>query len=224
MDGWELKAYNRFKNEAQFLRGENQHLRLELNACRPELYRADQRIGRLEQRVQKLSRENAILKQQVRDLTGQLKHKSKPAPPAFVKANVPKKSRKKPGREKGHAAALRPMPEKIDVHQHIPLPVDDSGQTSCPHCKTQLNDVKHHQRIVEDIIPAEVITSCYHTTSGWCSHCRQQVESRDPDQPPAADLPHAQLGINTLATVAVMRVCYRLPLRRSPDCSASCRD
>jgi hypothetical protein len=41
-----------------------------------------------------------------------------------------------------------------------------------------------------------------------------RVESRADEQPPAADLPHAQLGLSTLATAAVMRVCYRLPLRQ----------
>lgn len=29
-----------------------------------------------------------------------------------------------------------------------------------------------------------------------------------------ADLPHAQLGLNALSTVAVMRVCYLMPLRQ----------
>ena len=37
------------------------------------------------------------------------------------------------------------------------------------------------------------------------------MESRAPGQPPAADLPHAQLGINALATAAVLRVVHRLP-------------
>jgi transposase len=74
--------------------------------------------------------------------------------------------------------------------------------------------VAHHRRVVEDIVPSKVITTCYHTTSGYCPSCRRQVESRSADQPPAADLPHAQLGINALATAAVMRVCYRLPLRQ----------
>jgi transposase len=63
-------------------------------------------------------------------------------------------------------------------------------------------------------VPSKVITTCYHTTSGYCPCCRKHVESRASDQPPAADLPHAQLGLNTLATAAVMRVCYRLPLRQ----------
>jgi len=67
---------------------------------------------------------------------------------------------------------------------------------------------------VEDIIPSKVVTTCYRTHSGYCPSCRKRIESRAQDQPPAADLPHAQLGINALATVAVMRVCYRLPLRQ----------
>ena len=106
------------------------------------------------------------------------------------------------------------MPDKIDVHQPVPAPVDEMGKACCPHCKTQLNDVEHHERIVEDIVPAKVVTTCYHTSSGFCPSCRKQVESRQEDQPPAHDLPHAQLGINALATAAVMRVCYRLPLRQ----------
>jgi hypothetical protein len=40
------------------------------------------------------------------------------------------------------------------------------------------------------------------------------VESRHPDQPPAADLPHAPLGINALAEAAALRVENRLPMRQ----------
>ena len=213
MDGRELKQYERWKEEVQFLRMENQHLRLELMALRPESYRADQKIDRLQQRNEKLAAENKLLKQRIADLTLQLKHK--PAAPAFAKANVAVKvRRRKPGRRVGHVAALRPMPEKIDVHQDVPIPIDTKGKPSCPHCFTQLSDVEQHERLVEDIVPAKIITTCYHTTSGYCPGCRKTVESRAPEQPPAADLPHAQLGLNTLATAAVMRVCYRLPLRQ----------
>jgi transposase len=214
MDGAELKRFERFKQEAQQLRGENQHLRLELNACRPALYRADQRIDQLEQRVQKLKRENIILKQRVADLTVQVKQQPKCQPPSFVKANVPEKPRRKPGRRPGHPAALRPMPQRIDVHEKVPLPLDAWGKPSCPDCRTQLAEVKHHKHIVEDLIPAKVIATCYHTSSGYCPCCRKRVVSRGKDQPPAYHLPHGQLGINALATAAVLRVCYRLPLRQ----------
>jgi hypothetical protein len=68
--------------------------------------------------------------------------------------------------------------------------------------------------MVEELMPSQVRVVCYHTTSGYCGGCRRVVESRAPEQPPAADLPHAQLGLNALATAAVMRVCYRLPFRQ----------
>jgi transposase len=74
--------------------------------------------------------------------------------------------------------------------------------------------VKHHERIIEEIIPVKVQSTCYHTTSGWCPCCRKHIESRAPEQPPAADLPHAQLGLHALTWAAVMRVCYRMPLRQ----------
>jgi transposase len=134
--------------------------------------------------------------------------------PAFVKANVPKKPAKKPGQRKGHVAAVRPRPSSIDVHQTVACPIDATGRPSCPHCHVQLSDIKHHQRLVEELVPSRVITTCYHTTSGYCPGCRKVVESRASEQPPAADVPHAQLGLNALATAAVMRVCYRLPLRQ----------
>jgi len=47
MDGRELKQYERFKGEAQFLRSENQHLRRELDTYRPAWYRASVRIDKL---------------------------------------------------------------------------------------------------------------------------------------------------------------------------------
>ena len=215
MDGRTLeRRYDEVRQEVQYLRGHCHHLEMELGACRPQLYRADQRIEHLEQRNEKLSAENKVLKGKLADLTAKLQQRPKPAVPAFVKANVPQKHAKKPGRKPGHAAALRPMPEKIDVHQHVAPPVDELGKPSCPHCKTQLNDVVPHERMVEDVVPSKVIVTCYHTLSGWCPCCRKQVETRAEEQPPAADLPHAQLGLNALATAMVMRVCYRLPLRQ----------
>lgn len=214
MDGRELKAYERFKDQAQLYRAQAHDLECELHAVRPALYRADQKIDRLEQRVAKLAAENTLLKQRLKDLAAHKQASAAAAVPAFVKANTPHRTGKKPGRKAGHVAAVRPMPSRIDVHQPVPVPINGVGQPSCPHCRTQLSDVKHHRRIVEDIVPSKVITTCYHTTGGYCPSCRKQVESRAEDQPPAADLPHAQLGLNALATAAVMRVCYRLPLRQ----------
>jgi len=219
MDRRELLAYERFKDQAQHYRWQAHEFELELHALRPALYRADQKIDRLEQRNEKLATENKVLKQKLADVTAQLK--SKPAeakkPPAFVKANTPQRVAKKPGRKAGHAAALRPMPATIDIHETVAAPIDTLGHVCCPACRTQLSDVKQHERLVEDLVPSKVVTTCYHTTSGWCPSCRKTVESRAENQPPAADIPHAQLGLNALATAMMMRVCYRMPLRQITD-------
>jgi transposase/polyhydroxyalkanoate synthesis regulator phasin len=215
MDGRTLeRRYDEVLREAQYLRDHCHHLELELGACRPALYRADQRIDRLEQRVGKLSAENKILKRKLADLTAKMKAKPRPAPPMFVKPDAISKTRRTPGRKKGHPAALRPMPSIIDVHETVALPIDALGKPCCPECRSQLSDVEAHERYVEELIPSKVVTTCYHTTSGWCPCCRKKVESRAENQPPAADLPHAQLGLNALSTAMVMRVCYRLPFRQ----------
>jgi regulator of replication initiation timing/transposase-like protein len=218
MDAGELRRYERFKDEAQCLRGQVHHLKMELRALGPQVHRAKQKIDRLEQSNARYKAENLALRRKLADLTLQLKQQPKAAAAAaaaFVKASVARdKPAGKPGRSKGHVAALRPMPAKIDVHQTIDCPVDAQGKPSCPRCSVQLSDVKHHQRIVEELIPSRVRVTSYHTTSGYCPGCRKVVESRAPEQPPAADLPHAQLGLNALATAAVMRVCYRMPLRQ----------
>jgi transposase/chaperonin cofactor prefoldin len=177
------------------------------------LYRANQKIDRLEQRVQKLSRQNKLLKQKLCDLSERLKRRPRPAA-GLVKANVAEKPKRRPGRAKGHAAAMRAMPARIDVHQPVPLPVDGFGQPSCPHCHTQLQEVEDRLRYVEELIPFKLQTTCYHTQGGYCPACRRRVESRAEEQPPAANVPHGQLGLNALATAAVMRVCYRMPLRQ----------
>lgn len=214
MDRRELQAYERFKEQAQFYKAHAYNLEGELRVVRPELYRSDQRIDRLEQRCQKLAAENKALKQKLADLT--LKLKSKPAAhvPGFVKANTPQGRAKKPGRKVGHIAALRPMPQVADIHETVPVPIDMMGRACCPACRTQLSQVKQHERWVEELVPSKVVTTCYHTTAGWCPSCRKTVESRAENQPPAADVPHAQLGLNALATAMMMRVCYRMPLRQ----------
>ena len=217
MDGQELKQYESWKQEVQRLRAENQHLRREVDTYRPAWYRASVRIDRLQQRVEKLDTENKLLKQRVKELTLAGREAAAGAtasPPWFVKPPVSKRRRKRPGRKPGHPAALRPMPAKIDAHREVPLPLDSTGQPSCPHCNTCLADLENHQRIVEDIIPAKVVVSCYHTSSGWCPCCRKRIESRALEQPPAANIPHGQLGLNALATGVLLRVAHRLPFRQ----------
>jgi transposase len=219
MDGRELKQYEGWRDEARRLRSENQHLQRELNTYRPGWYRASLRIDKLQQRVEKLMAENKLLRQKVKDLTlaagssGRADGDKSTSVPV-VKPSVKKRRRKRPGQKEGHEAALRPMPAHIDTHQPVPLPADSDGCESCPCCNARLSEMQDHERVVEDIIPQKVVVKCYHTRSGYCPSCRRRVESRAMEQPPAANIPHGQLGVNALATAMVLRIVYRLPFRQ----------
>lgn len=208
MDGDPVAIARMYKEHAHWLQ-------LDVNASHARVSALVIERDALREERDALRKENAALKQRIRELTGVPPSCERPQEvPAFVKPNVPEKVRRKAGRQKGHPAALRPGPEKIDVRQEVPLPADGRGKLCCPHCHTQLSEVKHHRRMVDDFIPSQTFTTCYRTHSGYCPHCRTRVESRAEDQPPAANVPHAQLGINALATAAVLRIRYRLPLRQ----------
>jgi hypothetical protein len=213
MDGRELKLYKQRLAEAQFLRDENRFLRGERDQYRKSWYTVQQRVNTLEERTQKLQDENRRLRQQVKELTAAAQQSESRDPSPAIKLPTAKRRRRRPGRKPGHTAALRPVPVNIDVHQDAPLPIDEQGRASCPRCRSILSDLKAHERLVEDIIPAKVVVTAYHATSGFCPCCRRRVESKAPEQPPAADLPHAQLGINAIATGVLLRVKHRLPFR-----------
>lgn len=160
-------------------------------------------IAQLEQRIEELKKQAIPLKPEA------------PTLPSFVKPDLPRRRRRKrPGRKEGHEPALRPKPRKIDQYQDVPLKKDDRHRPICPRCACRLKQLRRHKRIVEDLIRSTVQTTCYHTHSGLCPHCGKRVESRHPEQPPAANVPHGQLGINALVTAAILRVRHRLPFRQ----------
>jgi uncharacterized protein (UPF0335 family) len=155
MDDRESKLYDQRTQEVQFLRRENQFLRSDRDHYRREWYFANERNNALKERIEKIEAENRRLKQQNKELTAAAPADGKPAP-GFVKPAVGRRRHKKPGRKEGHPAALRPMPDHIDFHQEVALPVDAAGAESCPCCNTGLVDIEDHERVVEDIIPAKV--------------------------------------------------------------------
>ena len=142
-----LKRYDEAMGLKQFYQKRAYDLEAELRVVRPEVYRGDQKIDRLEQRIEKLEAENSALRKQLAGVKDRLEVQPRPIP-AFVKPNVPKRTKKRPGRKVGHEAAHRPLPEKIDHHLEVPVPRDALGVPSCPHCRTQLSDVQQHDRIV----------------------------------------------------------------------------
>jgi hypothetical protein len=213
MDGRELKVYQARTREVHFLRQENRSLQGDLDHYRKKSFDLQQHVNQLQERIEKVEAENRLLQQQNKELTTSLKTPQQEGPSPRFKPSI-KRRGKKPGRKAGHAAALRPMPDHIDVHQTVPLPKDSEGREACPWCRSCLLELEDHQRIVEDIIPAKVVVTCYHTRGGWCPSCRKQVESRALEQPPAANIPHGQIGINALSTAMVLRIAHRLPFRQ----------
>ena len=169
------------------------------------------------QLVNELRSQNLTLRQRVEQLEAQLRSGppgSSSSLPAFVKAVLPRRKKRRPGRGPGHAPALRAMPTVIDQTVDVPLPSGGDGVCRCPMCAGNLDDIKEHDRLVEDIVRPKVLTTNYRTRSGFCSHCKKRVESRHADQPPAADLPHAQLGLNALTVAAVLKHDAGLPYRK----------
>jgi len=199
------------RDELYWLKASVTMLELQVSGLGYELRQRDLRIRDLE-------KENAVLRKRLEEQS--------PPPPGspgspesspFVKPPAPPGRRKKPGRKAGHEAALRPPPDHIDRTVDVPLPRQRrTGRRLCPHCRTPLESgtLKKHRRPVEDLVPARVEVVCYRTHSGYCPRCKRRVETRHPRQPPPADLPHAQLGINALAEGAALRVDSRLPMRQ----------
>lgn len=198
------------RDEVYWLKGTITMLEAQVDGLEHELNVQDFRIKQQEKQIAELRQQVEELKKQAVAGTGAPSREL----PVFVKRNVPRRRHRKPGRKKGHEAALRPKPSKIDHHQEVPLPTDPQHHVVCPHCKCRLNRLRRRRRIVEDIVPSAVETTCYHTQSGYCPHCRKRIESKAPEQPPAANIPHGQLGINALATAAILRVRHRLPYRQ----------
>jgi transposase len=188
-------------------------LQATVNGLQHELHVRNLRLKEQDQEIVHLRQQVEELKQQAVN-SGPTASPQPDAPPPWVKPNVPARRRKKPGRRVGHEAALRPLPARIDHHQEVPLATDRAGQCVCPHCRCPLSQLRKHRRIVEDLVPSAVEVTCYHTQSGRCPKCRRRIESRAPEQPPAARVPHGQLGIHALATAAILRVRHRLPFRQ----------
>lgn len=204
------------------LQERNNTLLDDLVVTRAALQQAHGRIGALEEQLQDLEEQNARLLAEVQALKESIQAAASappfsPSPTVIGKANVHKDHRLAPGRKAGHIAAFRATPDRIDSHVDVPAPKDRLGHASCPECNAQLQNIQKHKRIVEDLLPAKKLVICYHTQSGYCPGCRKRVESRHPDQPPlpaGAEIHQPQLGINSLATVALLRLRYRLPYRQ----------
>ena len=95
-----IKRYDQIMQERQFYKHQAYNLEAELRTIRPEVYQAYRKIERLEERVENLLDQNVVLRKQLAGVKETLDVQARPVP-AFVKANVPQKTKKRPGRKAG---------------------------------------------------------------------------------------------------------------------------
>ncbi len=112
-------------------------------------------------------------------------------------------SKPKPlGAQKGHAAYVRKIPERVDRIKALNL-------IKCPHCKTRLgNKQATRSRYVTDVkITSVAKTTRYDISRYYCPCCKKLVEPKVPNV-----LPHARFGLNLMLLAMYLRLGLRLPV------------
>jgi hypothetical protein len=91
----------------------------------------------------------------IKELEQKVKEQQQSNVEKFVKANVKKKRRMRPGQKQGHVGITRPLPDHIDE-------VFEQELTTCPHCQHSLKEsIEVIEHVQEDIIPARVSVRKY---------------------------------------------------------------
>jgi len=170
---------------------------------------------------QQLRRENEALVTQVEDLKRRLADLQRRFDDlermAYRQAapfRVPEKRRKthprRPGREPGHSACWRPVPDHVDEERGVPL-------ERCPHCGGPVNSVKPLEQFIEDIPPVKVHVTRLVTFVGNCPRCGT-VRSTDPLQVSVAGgSAKSQIGPRALALAAKLKEDLGLTFRRTAE-------
>ena len=106
------------------------------------------------------------------------------------------------GAQKGHAAYVRKIPERVDYVRTLTL-------KKCPHCKTKLREKQAtRSRYVTDVkITSSAKTFRYDIGRYYCTCCKKLVEPQVPNV-----LPHAKFGLNLMLLVMYLRLGLRLPV------------
>ncbi len=139
-----------------------------------ELEHYRKRCSELESRVKQLASENRELRERLASLETTVH--AVVARSIDAKAETGRRRWKKAGRRAGHAGAARARPAKIDARVEV-------DQPTCPRCGGQLSErpTDSYTRVVEDIVPAKVVTTEYVVKRRYCRCCNRQVSPPIPN-------------------------------------------
>src|SRR3989338_11197226 len=169
-----------------------------------------------EQEIKELKEENRKLKEKIREVEKdfeeikknfeEYKSKHTQTVDELRKAlNIKPDIKSKPkslGAQKGHAAYVRKIPERVDYVRHLVL-------KKCPHCKTKLREKQAtRSRYFTDVkITSTAKTYRYDIGRYYCTCCKKLVEPEVPNV-----LPHAKFGLNLMLLAMYLRLGLRLPV------------
>jgi hypothetical protein len=171
----------------------------------------EEHIANVEEQLKQALEQIQVLQEQ---LIAAQKHiaeleKQKTPPPAFVKANVKKKTpEEKPVRKKRDAkhnhARGRSQPTQIVEHRIV----------SCPDCHLRLGGISLARvREVIDVPPPPPVDITHHRIfKGWCAGCQKWHEA--PVDVQEQVLGQGRLGVRTASLIASLRTVMRLPFRQ----------
>jgi len=152
---------------------ELRHLRYRLAVLNEE-HQSLQRENRgLVHRLAKVEQQNRELRQRLDEARREQHRQTHP----FRRKRTQPGKPKKPGRPKGHAPALRPVPTPEQVDRIINVPLHE-----CPTCHMPLCDPAVVVQYQTDLPPIVPIVTQFNIETGFCPCCRQHWQGRHSEQ------------------------------------------
>ena len=174
-------------HDAAALQAENDALRHEVATLREEVARLHAQLAAAQARI-------AELENRPKD------------PPAFVKANTPKRDRTARRKRKPEHNRARRLDTPTRIEQH--------ALEHCPDCGLHLHGgtLARRRQVIELPEPQPVEVVEHHVIKRWCAWCKRW-------QAPTLDLRgqvlgQSRLGVRIASMIAYLRTTLRLPIRR----------
>jgi transposase-like protein/transposase len=160
----------------------------------------------LREELKEVKEENKCLKetikaliQEIEELKGIVKEKSKPD---FVKEEI-KEEPKQPGQKEGHEGYSRRIPKRIDE-------VKEHKLDRCPNCGGVVSDTQEiRERTIEDIEQPRTKNTKHLIHRCYCGNCDKIVEPVIYDA-----LPNSRFGLRLMILILILKLDCRIPSKK----------